>query len=49
MRPNQAMERMATRRAFTFCVAQTSLLRVTLGLGDLCRGFPARSIREQGI
>lgn len=32
-RPNQAMERTATRRAFPFCVINTSSLRSALALG----------------
>jgi hypothetical protein len=32
-RPNQALERTATRSAFTFCVAKTSSLRATLAPG----------------
>jgi hypothetical protein len=34
-RPNHAMERTATRRALTFCVATTSSSRATRALGDL--------------
>jgi hypothetical protein len=32
-RPNQELERTATRSAFAFCVAKTSLLRAALALG----------------